>query len=212
MTDHDALDVRRRGRFGLVYAHALFAPGLTPLTRLVYAGLAAYADRDRQAFPTPARLATDLAVSRSTIYRALDELEAAGMLRRIRRTSEAGADRPTVLELHDEIPPDPSMGPLDADPEGVSHGGTLVSPTETGSVPQGDTRSVPRWDTNRRTREQNARAREVVTERAGGLELCADCHTLHDLDRESCRAAADRRRSSARAAADGRAAIRQAIP
>ena len=197
----ERLAVRRTGRFGIVQAAVVTRPELSPNARLVYVGLTLYAGGTGQAWPSPTTLATQLGLGRSTVYRALDELEAAGIIIRDRRTTGAGADRPTLVTIVDEH-------------QGVSQSGTGSVPERDGSVPERDTTSVPERDTNK---DQRTRTRARASASPDGLASPArstttpvpDAATTQRLTQETHRrrglgtdhaAGAERARAALRAA------------
>lgn len=145
-TTDDTLAVRRTGRYGIVDADTFTMPGLSPNARLVYVALTLYAGRTGEAWPSPGTLAEQVGIHRATVYRALDELEAAGVINRRRRTTTNGADRPTLVTILD-----PGRG-------SVADSDTRVADSDT-RVAQGDTRSVAQGDTNM-NQENKTRARD----------------------------------------------------
>lgn len=195
-TDTTPVKVSRPGRrFAMVYADTLHTEGLSAMARLVYVELALHADTDRDAWPSPARMATNLAVARSTIYAALAELEAAGIITRTARTTPAGADAPTLITIHD------------ADPQGsVRHPDTSVRHTD-GSVRHTDTRSVRHTDTNIETKE-HIRARAHATPVPDAW--CRQCQRPHPTGAHIDPAERQARGDHAAGAAAIRAAAQQA--
>ena len=143
------LAVRRTGRFGIVQAAVVWGTDLSPNARLTYTGLVLFAGGTGQAWPSATTLAAGLGLARSSVYKALDELEAAGVIRRERRTSEAGADRPTLVTILDERG-DGSVRETD----------TSVRHTD-GSVRHTDTTSVRHTDTNKEQRTRSAAPRQT---------------------------------------------------
>lgn len=80
---------------------AVFSSDLSPQAKLVRLCLASYADRDtRTANPSLSRLARETGLGRSTVAKALKELEVKGWIsRRLRSRSDAGFDTTLYLLL-----------------------------------------------------------------------------------------------------------------
>lgn len=67
------------------YFDTIYASGLPSRAINVYRYLSERANKERQCFPSIRRIASDLHISESTVYRALNELEAAGFVERKHR-------------------------------------------------------------------------------------------------------------------------------
>ncbi len=103
--------------------------GLKPTARIVLWHLCDRFNPDYGCFPSQARLAHDCEISRATLNRHLDDLEARGLIRRIRNVdARTGQQRPTryLLGFEPGFPPpgsgntDPASGaPCHADPAGL---------------------------------------------------------------------------------------------
>ena len=76
------------GYFDSIYAD----DSLTHRAKAVYMHLEDRMDSERKCWPGIKRIAADLHLSRSTVKRALKELEQSGYLRRERRSRENGGD------------------------------------------------------------------------------------------------------------------------
>jgi hypothetical protein len=100
--------------------------GLKPTARIVLWHLCDRFNPDYGCFPSQARLAHDCEISRATLNRRLDDLEARGLIRRIRNVdAKTRRQRPTryMLGFEPDFPPpgssdpDPASGaPFDAGP------------------------------------------------------------------------------------------------
>lgn len=97
-----------------------------------------YAGSDGNAFPSRARLASDLGVSKGTIARGLGELAAAGWISRHPRDDRPGGSWQTVLHEETTVPT--------ADP--VSHMGRGGLTGETGASHMCDPEGYPPTDTH----------------------------------------------------------------
>ncbi|MCC5972144.1 MAG: helix-turn-helix domain-containing protein [Pararhodobacter sp.] len=88
--------------------------GLKPTTKIVLWHLCDRFNPDYGCFPSQERLARDCEISRATLNRHLDDLEARGLIRRIRMTdSRTGQQRPTryLLGFEEGFPPPGSDEP-----------------------------------------------------------------------------------------------------
>lgn len=74
------------GYFDTIYADS----NMTHRAKAVYMYLKDRMDSERKCWPAISRIATDLHLSRSTIKRAIQELEQSSYLRRIQRNRENG--------------------------------------------------------------------------------------------------------------------------
>ena len=203
----EGVGVVRSWRFGMIMADVMYDGELKPLTRYVYAILTTYAGADRSVWPSRSRIATDSGLSLTTVRGALDELEAAGIIVRERRTGPSGVDRTSMIQLVDA--PEgrgrhtPPRRGRHTPPEGAPHdrGGGATRPLVGGA-----------------TRPQNIREENI---RAGAREepvdlglvtdtICLDCRCLHSGG-ETCKQAADRRAQAAFVARDGIAAVREQL-
>ncbi len=91
--------------------------GLKPTTKIVLWHLCDRFNPDYGCFPSQVQLAYDCEISRATLNRHLDDLEAGGLIRRIRRVDHrTGQQRPTryLLGFEQGFPP-PGSNPPDAD-------------------------------------------------------------------------------------------------
>ena len=91
--------------------------GLKPTTKIVLWHLCDRFNPDYGCFPSQERLAHDCEISRATLNRHLDDLEACGLIRRIRMVDRrTGQQRPTryLLGFEQGFPP-PGSNPPDAD-------------------------------------------------------------------------------------------------
>ena len=89
---------------------AILQRGLKPATKIVLWHLCDRHNPDFGCFPTQARLAHDCEISRSSLNDQLDQLEAAGLLRRVPRIDPATRRQlPTryILGFEDEFPQEP---------------------------------------------------------------------------------------------------------
>ena len=97
-------------------------------TFLVLLILADHANSDGRCWPTAERIAARARVSRSTVFRAIDELERMGELKRETRGKQAGG--PNVYRVMpgyvDDSVPHPPRGVGQPDTGGVGHGATGV--------------------------------------------------------------------------------------
>lgn len=101
MSDDTPLEITRGFQFGLVDAAVIRDPSLNPSTKLAYAVIATYADKDRSAFPTRATIAKAMACSTDTVDRALKALVATGWVVVLERHAQAGGQRSSLYTLND---------------------------------------------------------------------------------------------------------------
>lgn len=71
----------------------------------VYCYLANCADRNGECFPSVRTIAEDLKLSRTTVFRVFNELEANGLLERLPRHHVQGGRRSSLYKIKGEIVP-----------------------------------------------------------------------------------------------------------
>jgi DNA-binding transcriptional MocR family regulator len=101
---------RRRAPHGIVYARVLRDTRLSAQARLLYALLTTFADAGGTAYPSVARLNTDMGVSDRTRRRAQDELEAVGFLEVVEQFHPSGRQAVNLYILNDVPTPAPAPG------------------------------------------------------------------------------------------------------
>lgn len=96
--DHEPTP-QERGDYWVVVRTWILDSGLTPRAKLVYVALMSFADRAGHAWPSIQEISRRASLSKRTVYRALAELEEAGIIRRIHRTAQCGGNLPTEYRI-----------------------------------------------------------------------------------------------------------------
>jgi DNA-binding transcriptional MocR family regulator len=94
--------------------------GLKPAAKIVLWHLCDRFNPDYGCFPSQARLAEDCEISRATLNRHLDDLEAAGLIRRLRMTSTpapASSGPPATCSASSRVSPQGPGGEGDGQPD-----------------------------------------------------------------------------------------------
>ncbi len=87
----------------MIMPRRIYDLGLTHRAVVVYCYLANRADKYGECFPAIRRIAEDLNVSKSTVYRAFNDLEEYGMLERKARFHTQGGQRSSLYKIKGEI-------------------------------------------------------------------------------------------------------------
>lgn len=131
--------------FAVLPEAILYAPGVSPTAKLLWATYARHADRLGRAYPGRQRLAELLGVSPETVKRAKAELAEAGLIRVKERFDEAGR-RTTddVFLTHARVTSDPGVG-VTSDPTRSKASKNERTASDQGSKNRGPTRTDPTW-------------------------------------------------------------------
>lgn len=81
------------------YFDSVYATGLPHRAVAVYMYLRNRANKDKSCFPAVGTIAKDLSLSKRTVYRALDDLEQKGYVKRSARWRERGGRSSNLYEL-----------------------------------------------------------------------------------------------------------------
>ena len=81
----------------------MFDLGLSHKAVSIYCYLANRADKNGECFPSVSRIAEDLSISKSTVFRAFNELEESGSLERFPRYHPQGGRRSSLYRIKGEI-------------------------------------------------------------------------------------------------------------
>lgn len=87
----------------MILPRRIYDLGLSHKAVSVYCYLANRADKNCECFPAIRRIAEDLNLSKSTIYRAFNELEERGLLERKARYHTQGGQRSSLYKIKGEI-------------------------------------------------------------------------------------------------------------
>mgnify|MGYP000756055001 FL=1 len=87
----------------MIFPRRIYDLGLSHKSVAVYCYLANRADKNGECFPSVRRIAEDLSISKSTVYRAFTELENRGLLERIPRYHIQGGRRSSLYKIKGEI-------------------------------------------------------------------------------------------------------------
>ena len=81
------------------YARLIYDYDLPHRAVAVYMYLSNRANKDNTCFPSVKTISQDLHISKSTVFRALSELENAGLIQRIERFRNSGGRSSTLYKL-----------------------------------------------------------------------------------------------------------------
>jgi len=87
----------------LIFPRRIYDLGLSHKAVAVYCYLANRADINGECYPSVRRIAEDLSIHKSTVYRAFTELENRGLLERIPRYHIQGGRRSSLYRIKGEI-------------------------------------------------------------------------------------------------------------
>lgn len=87
----------------MILPRRIYDLGLSHKAVSVYCYLANRADKNGECFPAIRRIAGDLNLSKSTVYRAFSELEEYGLLERKARFHTLGGQRSSLYKIKGEI-------------------------------------------------------------------------------------------------------------
>ena len=87
----------------MIFPRRIYDLGLSHKAVSVYCYLANRADKNGECFPSVRRIAEDLSIHKSTVYRAFTELESRGLLERIPRYHIQGGRRSSLYRVKGEI-------------------------------------------------------------------------------------------------------------
>lgn len=87
----------------MIFPKRIYDLGLSHKSVAVYCYLANRADKNGECFPSVRRIAEDLSISKSTVFRAFNELEESGSLERIPRYHIQGGRRSSLYRVKGEI-------------------------------------------------------------------------------------------------------------
>ena len=87
----------------MIFPRRIYDLGLSHKAVAVYCYLANRADKNGECFPSVRRIAEDLSIHKSTVYRAFTELENRGLLERIPRYHIQGGRRSSLYRVKGEI-------------------------------------------------------------------------------------------------------------
>lgn len=87
----------------MILPRRIYDLGLTHKSIAVFCYLANCADKKGECFPSVKTIAADLSISRTTVYRALKELESRNLLERKARHHIQGGRRSSLYILNGEI-------------------------------------------------------------------------------------------------------------
>lgn len=87
----------------MILPRRIYDLGLSHKAVSVYCYLANRADKNGECFPAIRRIAEDLNLSKSTIYRAFNELEERNLLERKARYHTQGGQRSSLYKIKGEI-------------------------------------------------------------------------------------------------------------
>ena len=87
----------------MIFPRRIYDLGLSHKAVAVYCYLANRADINGECYPSGRRIAEDLSIHKSTVYRAFTELENRGLLERIPRYHIQGGRRSSLYRVKGEI-------------------------------------------------------------------------------------------------------------
>ena len=87
----------------MIQPRRIYDLGLTHKAVAVYCYLCNRADRNGECYPSVRLISKDLSLSKSSVFRAFNELERNGLLQRLPRYHPSGARRSTLYRLKREI-------------------------------------------------------------------------------------------------------------
>ena len=87
----------------MILPRRIYDLGLSHKAVSVYCYLANRADQNGECFPSVRRIAEDLSVDKSTVFRAFNELEENGLLERFPRYHPQGGRRSSLYRIKGEI-------------------------------------------------------------------------------------------------------------
>ena len=87
----------------MIFPRRIYDLGLSHKAVSVYCYLANRADKNGECFPSVRRIAEDLSVDKSTVFRAFIELEENGLLERFPRYHPQGGRRSSLYRIKGEI-------------------------------------------------------------------------------------------------------------
>lgn len=89
----------------MILPRRIYDLGLSHKAVAVYCYLANCADKNGECYPSVRRIAEDLSVNKSTVFRAFNELEEQGLLEREARYHTQGGRRSSLYRIKGEITP-----------------------------------------------------------------------------------------------------------
>lgn len=87
----------------MIFPKRIYDLGLSHKAVSVYCYLANRADKNGECFPSVRRIAEDLSISKSTVFRAFNELEKRDLLERFPRYHPQGGRRSSLYRIKGEI-------------------------------------------------------------------------------------------------------------
>ena len=87
----------------MIQLRRIYDLGLTHKAVAVYCYLCNRADKNGECYPSVRLISKDLSLSKSSVFRAFNELEKNGLLQRLPRYHPSGARRSTLYRLKGEI-------------------------------------------------------------------------------------------------------------
>ena len=87
----------------MIFPKRIYDLGLSHKSVAVYCYLANRADKNGECFPSVRRIAEDLSISKSTVFRAFNELEKHNLLERFPRYHPQGGRRSSLYCIKGEI-------------------------------------------------------------------------------------------------------------
>ena len=87
----------------LIQPRRIYDMGLPHRAVAVYCYLCRCANKKGECFPSVRRIASDISLCRSTVFKALNDLEAKGLVSRKRRYHPSGAFRSSLYKVKGEI-------------------------------------------------------------------------------------------------------------
>lgn len=87
----------------MILPRRIYDLGLSHKAVSIYCYLANRADKNGECFPSVRRIAEDLSISKSTVYRAFNELEKHNLLERFPRYHAQGGRRSSLYRIKGEI-------------------------------------------------------------------------------------------------------------
>ena len=87
----------------MIFPRRIYDLGLSHKAISVYCYLANRADKNGECFPSVRRIAEDLSIDKSTVYRAFNELEERNLLERKARYHTQGGRRSSLYKIKGEI-------------------------------------------------------------------------------------------------------------
>lgn len=87
----------------MIQPRRIYDLGMTHKAVAVYCYLCNRADKNGECYPSVRLISKDLSLSKSSVFRAFNELERNGLLQRLPRYHPSGARRSTLYRLKGEI-------------------------------------------------------------------------------------------------------------